>query len=54
MSSAGTEVRSGRKWWAEKAVKVAESCLGQNTMIGTLVSGLLPEDLGQQGPVHVT
>lgn len=38
VSSAGIEVRTGRKWKAEKAVEV-ESCLRQKTLVGILATG---------------
>lgn len=39
MSAAGTEVRTGRTWRAERAVEVAESCLRQKELVGTLATG---------------
>lgn len=39
VSTAGIEVRTGRKWKAEKAVVVAESCLRQKTLVGTVATG---------------
>ncbi|MCI4390737.1 hypothetical protein PGIGA_G00126150 [Pangasianodon gigas] len=39
VSSAGIEVRTGRKWKAEKAVEVAESRLRQKALVGTLATG---------------
>ncbi len=39
VSSAGIEVRTGRKWKVEKAVEVAESCLRQKALVGTLATG---------------
>lgn len=39
VSKAGIEVRTGRKWKAEKAVVVAESCLRQKTLVGTVATG---------------
>lgn len=39
VASAGIEVRTGRKWKAEKAVEVAESCLRQKTLVGVLATG---------------
>ncbi|XP_077380867.1 uncharacterized protein LOC144020874 [Festucalex cinctus] len=39
VSSAGIEVRTGRKWRAEKAVEVAESRLRQKALVGVLATG---------------
>lgn len=39
VSVAGIEVRTGRKWKAEKAVEVAESRLRQKALVGTLATG---------------
>nr|XP_014269084.2 uncharacterized protein LOC106676625 [Maylandia zebra] len=39
VASAGIEVRTGRKWKAEKAVEVAESRLRQKTLMGVLATG---------------
>ncbi len=39
VSSAGIEVRSGRKWKAEKAVEMAESRLRQKTLVGNVATG---------------
>ncbi|KAL3976498.1 mitochondrial import inner membrane translocase subunit TIM8 [Sarotherodon galilaeus] len=39
VASAGIEVRTGRKWKAEKAVEVAESRLRQKTLVGVLATG---------------
>ncbi|XP_057679565.1 uncharacterized protein LOC130908002 [Corythoichthys intestinalis] len=39
VSSAGIEVRTGRKWKAEKAVEVAESRLRQKALVGTVATG---------------
>ncbi|XP_062272394.1 LOW QUALITY PROTEIN: uncharacterized protein LOC133978067 [Scomber scombrus] len=39
VSTAGIEVRTGRKWRADKAVEVAESRLRQKALVGTLASG---------------
>ena len=39
MSSAGIEVRTGRKWKAEKAVEVAESRLRKKNLVGALAKG---------------
>ncbi|KAK1789677.1 hypothetical protein P4O66_015578, partial [Electrophorus voltai] len=39
VSSAGTEVRTGRKWQAEKEVEVVESRVRQKALVGSLVMG---------------
>ena len=39
VSSAGIEVRTGRKWKAGKAVEVAESHLRQKALVGTVATG---------------
>nr|XP_061817543.1 uncharacterized protein LOC133607102 [Nerophis lumbriciformis] len=39
VSSAGIEVRTGRKWKAEKAVEVAESRLRQKALVGAIATG---------------
>lgn len=39
VSAAGIEVRTGRKWRAEREVEVAESCLRQKELVGTLATG---------------
>ncbi|KAL4008901.1 hypothetical protein ACER0C_002753 [Sarotherodon galilaeus] len=39
VASTGIEVRTGRKWKAEKAVEVAESRLRQKTLVGVLATG---------------
>ncbi len=55
VSSAGIEVRTGRKWKAEKAVEMAESRLRQKNTGGECGDrqsglGLLPKNPGQPGP----
>lgn len=39
MASAGVEVRTGRKWKAEKVVEEAESHLRQKALVGVLTTG---------------
>lgn len=39
MSSAGIELRTGKKWRAENAVEVVESWLRQKALVGTLAAG---------------
>ncbi len=39
VSSAGIKLRTGRTWKVEKAVEVAESCLRQKALVGTLAIG---------------
>ncbi|TWW80121.1 hypothetical protein D4764_10G0011510 [Takifugu flavidus] len=39
VSSAGIEVKTGRKWKAEKAVDVAESRLRQKALVGAVATG---------------
>ncbi|KAK1806565.1 hypothetical protein P4O66_005073, partial [Electrophorus voltai] len=39
VSSAGIEVRTGRKWQAEKQVEVAESHVRQKVLVGSLATG---------------